>query len=193
MTTERYQVIGGVQIIEIRVSEVQQLFDSRDPAPFRKRDLDENFTHYLEAYLDELSIRRPFKIKIDIENPVKDVDTQMIQEAIHEYFRYQIQIKRGQFTKTLRTAQLFLLIGLFILFLCLGLAQWVKRIESDMISTTLREGVVIFGWVSMWKPLELLLFDWYPIYDRIRIYKRLVSAEIEVIFEADKTSSEKEL
>lgn len=192
MTTERYKVVGGVQIIEIRVNDVQQLFDSRDPAPFRVRDLDENFTQYLEAYLDELNIRKPFKVQIDIANSSVGVGAQEIRDAIHEYFQYQIQIKYGQFSKVLRTAQLFLFIGLFILFLCLGLAQWIKQIESEMISTTMREGVVIFGWVSMWKPLELLLFDWYPIYDRIRIYKQLVRAEIEIIFEDRSLRSGKE-
>ncbi|WP_374074650.1 hypothetical protein [Bdellovibrio bacteriovorus] len=190
MTTERYKVVGGVQIIEIRVNDIQQLFDFRDPAPFRERDLDENFTHYLEAYLDELSVHRPFKIQIDIARPRGDVTEQVIRDAIHEYFLYQIQIKQGQFSKNIRAAQLFLFIGLFILAVCLGLAQLIKQIESEIVSTTLREGVVIFGWVSMWKPLELLLFDWYPIYDRIRIYKRLVSAEVEVIFEGHKGSQD---
>lgn len=183
MTSERYKVVGGVQIIEIRVSEVQRLFDSRDPAPFRERDLDETFTQYLEAYIDELSVRRPLRLQIYITHKSAEVGPQVIRDAIHEYFKYQIQIKQGQFSKVLRTAQLFLLIGLVILCLCLGLSELVKKISSEIISTTMREGIVIFGWVSMWKPLELLLFDWYPIYDRIRIYKRLVNAEIEVIFE----------
>jgi hypothetical protein len=183
VTIERYKVVSGVQIIEIRVSDVQRLFDSRDPAPFRERDLDDNFTQYLEAYLDELSVYRPLKLQIYITHKSSEVGAQVIKSAIHEYFKYQIQIKQGQFAKVFRTAQLFLFIGLVILCLCLGMSQLIKKIDSELVSTTLREGVVIFGWVSMWKPFELILFDWYPIYDRIRIYRRLVQADIQVIFE----------
>lgn len=185
VTVERYKVVNGVQVIEIRVNEVQQLFDSRDPAPFRERDLDENFIQYLEAYVDELLVRRPLKIQIYIAKENDAVSAQVIRDAIHEYFKYQIQIRRGQFAKVLRTAQLFLLIGACILIICLGLAQFTKRIDNEMIRTTLREGMLIFGWVSMWKPLELILFDWYPIYDRIRIYGRLVKAQIEIIFDRE--------
>ncbi|MEK2646216.1 hypothetical protein [Bdellovibrio sp. BCCA] len=183
MTTERYRIVEGLQIIEIRVNEAKQLFDLRDPAPFREKDLDENFTGYLEAYLDEVSTRHPLKIQIYITKSSQHIKGSVIKEAIHDYFKYQILIKRGQLSKNMKTAQLFLVIGISILFICLGFAQWILKENLATIGTTLREGVVIFGWVSMWKPLELLLFDWYPIYDRIRVYRRLSEAEIDVIFE----------
>lgn len=183
MTTERYRTVNGLQIIEIRVNEAKQLFDLRDPAPFREKDLDENFTGYLEAYLDEVSTRRPLKIQVYIEKPSQYIKEKIIQEAIHDYFKYQIVIKRGQLSKNMKTAQLFLLIGISVLFTCLGIAQWLLKENLPTVGSTLREGVIIFGWVSMWKPLELLLFDWYPIYDRIRVYRRLSEAKIDVIFD----------
>jgi len=182
MTTERYKVIGGQQIIEIKVNEAQQLFDMRDPAPFREKDLDDNFRGYLEAYLDEISTRYPLKIRIYITKRSAKISKAVIEQAVHDYFKYQIEIKQGQLRKNLKTAQLFLGIGISILFGCLGLAQWVRDVKFAVFGTTLREGVVIFGWVSMWKPLELLMFDWYPIYDRIRLYRRVVEAEIQVEF-----------
>lgn len=27
----------------------------------------------------------------------------------------------------------------------------------------IRESFIIFSWVALWRPLELLLYDWYPI------------------------------
>ena len=88
VTTERYRDIGGLQIIDVRINEAKQLFDLRDPAPFREKDLDENFTGYLEAYIDEVSTRRPLKIQIHITRPSKYIKESIIREAIHEYFRY---------------------------------------------------------------------------------------------------------
>ncbi|QDK36461.1 hypothetical protein [Bdellovibrio sp. NC01] len=183
MTSERYKIENGLQIIEIKVSDVKQLFDLRDPAPFREKDLDENFTRYLEAYTDEVTTRYPLKIKIGITNLSEDVTPNIIKEAIRQYFEYQILLKRSQLTKNMKTAQLFLLIGISLLFFCLVVAQWIHKEIPSNVGTTLREGVVIFGWVSMWKPIELLLFDWYPIYDRIRVYRRLSEAKTEVEFE----------
>jgi hypothetical protein len=48
----------------------------------------------------------------------------------------------------------------------------------------LREGVVIFGWVSIWKPIELILFDWYPLFEKLRVYKKLLGTEIDIRFAA---------
>ncbi|HEX7676018.1 MAG TPA: hypothetical protein VF412_17710 [Bdellovibrio sp.] len=181
MTSERYKVENGLQIIEIKISETDQLFDLRDPAPFREKDLDENFTRYLEGSLDELSLRRPIKIQIYIEKTKGQLPPQIIKEAIHEYFEYQTMMKQAQLTKHMKMAQLFLVIGISILSICLGIAHWIRSFDSEIIVTTLREGVVIFGWVSMWKPIELILFDWYPIWDRIRAYRRLAKAEVEIL------------
>jgi hypothetical protein len=74
-------------------------------------------------------------------------------------------------------------LALFTLAVCLLVAKWVEKIQSGFVSSTLREGIVIFGWVSMWKPLELLLFDWYPVYDRIRLYRDILKAPKQVVFE----------
>lgn len=183
MRNERHKVVDGFQIIEIRVKDPHQLFDYRDPAPFRQRDLDEDFTKYLEAYIDELSLKQPLKLQIYIENPDPEVPAEVLQDSIHGYFQYQIQIKYGQLAKTYRTAQIFLLIGIVLIGICLGIAQVLGAFESSPVASTLREGVVIFGWVSLWRPIELILFDWYPIVDRIRLYKRLTQTEIQLSYD----------
>lgn len=189
MTTERYKIIGGVQIIEIRVHDVQQLFDARDPSPFRERDLDDHFSEYLEACVDEVYIKHPLRIQIDIAQSEANLSKDVIRSAIRDYFTYQIQIKKVQFKKMFRNAQLFLAIGLFLLFVFLMVARYMPETDITVLGKTLREGVVIFGWVSLWRPLELLLFDWYPIYDRIRVYRRLEKADIDLIFESQKAKA----
>lgn len=42
------------------------------------------------------------------------------------------------------------------------LAQAVsKLLLKSRLGITLRESLVISGWVALWKPVELLLYDWY--------------------------------
>lgn len=183
-TTQRYRKINGIETIEIRVNEALQLFDSRDPAPFRARDLDDDFTDYLISSADEIPLGDPMRIQIYIASRPGDIKAESIIEAMKSYFEYQIDLKRNQFGKIIRMAQIFLLVGLVILTSCLILAQWAKRFDSEIYGSTLREGIVIFGWVSMWKPLELILFDWYPIFDRIRLFRKLKETEIQVAFES---------
>jgi len=187
--SQRYKVVNGKETIQIRVNSPLQLFDSRDPAPFRDRDLDDDFTDYLISCADEVPNRAPLHIEIIIAKPQPDIKSEAIIEAIENYFQYQIELKKTQFSKMLRMARLFLIVGMVVLAFCLGLSQLTKHIPNEIFSTTFREGIVIFGWVSMWKPLELLLFDWYPIYDRIQLLKRILTAEIQVQLESAPNNS----
>jgi len=40
-------------------------------------------------------------------------------------------------------------------------------------------GLEIFGWVALWRPAELLLYDWAPAYRRRRLMRRQSEATIE--------------
>jgi len=43
-----------------------------------------------------------------------------------------------------------------------------------------REGLTIIGWVAMWRPIEIFLYDWWPIDHRRRVYLSLGRAHIAV-------------
>jgi hypothetical protein len=95
---------------------------------------------------------------------------------------YQSDLQRSVLKRFIKRAQVFLLIGIVILASCLFAAQ--KMGESTITGSLgiFREGLVIFGWVSIWKPIELILFDWYPLFEKLRLYNKLVHTEIEVRF-----------
>lgn len=178
----RYRNVGGKHLIEIRVRSAKQLFDARDPAPFRARDLDDDFTEYIVTTAEEFAAHTILKLVIYVQEPESsDLDRNSITEAIRSHFSYQIELKRLQLTKLFKTAQLFLFIGLLSLFACLGAAGMLKDIEQGAL-VIFREGLIIFGWVSMWKPFELILFDWYPLYDKIRSFRKILESEIEIVF-----------
>jgi hypothetical protein len=44
----------------------------------------------------------------------------------------------------------------------------------------LRESLVIGGWVALWRPLEIFLYDWWPLRADRRLFQRLSEAEIEI-------------
>lgn len=42
------------------------------------------------------------------------------------------------------------------------------------------QGLLIVGWVAMWRPLEVFLYDWWPIVGERRIYQRLSRIDVRV-------------
>ena len=180
----RYKIIKGRHLIEVRVKTAQQLFDARDPAPFRERDLDDDFVDYIEEAAREFTRAKKLKILIYIEEgETKDLSQHSIKDAIHTYLDFQSDRRKSDLKFFLRRAEIFLLIGLVMLVICLSVAETlVVEASQSGILGVLREGIVIFGWVSIWKPLELVLYDWYPLYERLRFNQKLLDSEIEIQF-----------
>ncbi len=42
------------------------------------------------------------------------------------------------------------------------------------------EGFLILGWVAMWRPVEVLLYDWWPLARRLALLRCLAAISIEV-------------
>lgn len=186
----RYRHSEGKRWIEVRIKDIQQIFDARDPAPFRERDLDDDFVEYIVSSAKEFSLLTPLKIVIHIEAELKEITPEAIKESIREFFDYKIDIQESELKSFLKRAQMFLGIGLFALFICIGAAQNIKPPEeTPSFIGILREGIVILGWVSMWKPIELILFDWYPLYEKIRLYRKLRKTDIQILLNSNKMSA----
>lgn len=183
---DRYRHSEGKRWIEVRIKSTNQLFDVRDPAPFRERDLDDDFVEYILSSVREGSVSSPMKFVIYVEekeDPQLPKDT--IREAIRGHFLYQVILEERNLKQYLKKAQIYFLIGFFVLATCLGIAQEMHVPNAPGYWGVLREGIVIFGWVSIWKPIELILFDWYPLVEKYRYYKKIVSTEIDIHFHAE--------
>ena len=44
-----------------------------------------------------------------------------------------------------------------------------------------RESLLIVGWVAMWRPLEIFLYDWWPIAGERRLHGRLSRITVRVV------------
>ena len=187
----RYKSVEGKHWIEVRVKDSQRLFDHRDPAPFREKELDERFVEYIYSSAREFSITTPLKIIIYIEeNESESVTSATIREAIQSHFSYQIELQAGNLKQFWKRAQFFLLIGILVLIVCLGSAQSLTVPLKPGLIGIFRDGLIIFGWVSVWKPIEVILFDWYPPFERLRFYKKMRLTEMDIQFGIQKTPVE---
>ena len=46
--------------------------------------------------------------------------------------------------------------------------------------TILRESLTIGGWVAMWQPMLIFLYDWWPILDERQLFDRLSRSEVRL-------------
>ena len=74
-----------------------------------------------------------------------------------------------------------LLIGLGFLTSCLLASEMMVPLSSNHLVVVLRESLTIGGWVAMWKPLEIYLYDWWPVRSEVRIFQRLARMRVLLV------------
>jgi hypothetical protein len=168
-------------MIEIRVNEIAQLFHTLDPFPFREKDLDREAEEYIVGWARELPANRPFRIVIHF--PQDEAQTKAageLREAFGRYFSGRADVIQGDLNELFRIGRRSLAIGVAILFLCLFSAQFAAAYLGDLaFRRIVEESFLILGWVANWRPLEIFLYDWWPIAHRRDLYRRLSVAAIE--------------
>lgn len=166
--------------IEIRLRERRQLFDSLDPTPFPGRDLDRDAAHFIVGWAREYPAHLPLAIRIHLEEQAPD-DLELSTAAIHNHFAAAAEASERDFRQLMSIGRRSLLIGLTFLAVCLSIADWLDSHEAlPRVLGLLRESLLIVGWVALWRPLEIFLYDWWPLRSERKLHQRLARAKIEL-------------
>jgi hypothetical protein len=176
----RYRRAGGVNLIEITLSGVEQLFNTLDPSPFYEKDLDADAEDYIVGAARELPAHEPFKLILYLPpgHPERLAGSD-IAVSIHNYFDYRCQTAARDLRLLLRQGRTALAIGVTFLVACLLLRELLIATHGT-IERVFAESLLIAGWVAMWRPLEIFLYDWWPLRRIGRTYAKLASMDIEV-------------
>ena len=173
---------NGATPIEVRVENISQLFDTLDPYPFPERDLDQDAEEYIVGWARELPRDVPISIVIHVPSAeAAKQDKKTLTTAMHRYFTYRAGTILRDLNELFRVGRISLLIGIVVLALCLLGARFASRTLGDSeLGRFIQESLVILGWVANWKPIEIFLYDWWPLVRRRNLYRRLSEAHVEV-------------
>ena len=178
-----YSVAASCGIIKMHLRKLEQLFDSLDHSPFREKDLDRNAEEYIVESIKELPSKAPCEIVIYLDEPIDiAAESDAITQAIHIHFSRRSQVSRKNLRQLLRRGSMSLAIGLGFLVTVFLLGQLIRRFMGEtQWGFLLRESLLIGGWVAMWKPLEIFLYDWWPIVGERHLYDRLSRIKVQII------------
>ncbi len=164
--------------IELSIDRLAQLFDSLDPSPFREKSLDPDAHRYLLACARELAHAPALRILVHAARGLHD-KTEIVTEGIRHHFRLEAEQAGRELRARMRAGRMALLRGLLLLVACTLLRG---LLPHDSGLAWLGEGLQIFGWVAMWRPVEVLLYEHWEGADERRALQRLATAGIEFRF-----------
>jgi hypothetical protein len=175
------------QLIKLHVRSVEQLFNPLDHSPLPERDLDAEAEQYIVGAARELDARRPLAIILHLpERAAKHRSARDIPEGLHHYFRYRSAQAAIDLRELFRVGRQSLCIGLCVLGVTVIVNQAAKHYLADSaLGSLIAESFFIVGWVANWRPIEIFLYDWWPIKRRRDLLARLAVAPVELRFEAE--------
>lgn len=170
--------------VEIRIDSLPQLFDALDPAPLRARALDGNAERYIVARVGTHRPTEPLLLLVHLPESLR-VHAADAADAIREHFRRAHAQGELSFRRRLRMGGRTLAVALAVLTVTFGLRNLLSDVEGRTLAKGLGEGLLILGWVAMWRPVEILLFEHWESHLDHEVRERLTSIPIEFVFQPD--------
>ena len=170
----------GVHHIELSLHDINQLFNTMDPSPFHQKDLDHDAEEFILSWAQEFPRREPVDLIVHLrEMPEGREATRLVQEAVHNYFAYRARLNRMELKRLLKQGRTSLLVGLSFLGLCLLIIELLLNRPTGL-PNFFSQSLTIAGWVAMWRPMEIYLYEWWPLRARGQIFDKLSRMPVEV-------------
>jgi hypothetical protein len=176
-------------VIEVHVSELKRLFNAIDPSPFRERDLDPKAEEFIVGWAKDLPSDARLALLVHLDRPAGlPEEGAALRDAVHEYFRQRGAASRRALRQLFRRGRTSLLIGVIFLTGLIALADLIAPHVKSGVAEVVRESLLIGGWVAMWKPLEIFLYDWWPLNSDAKVFDRLATMPVQIQYMTDSHS-----
>lgn len=174
----RYRREGERTCIDVNVRTVAQIFDNRDPMPFLERDLDDEVVAYLTECAADVG-SEPLRVVLWCET--SELGEGEIAAAFRRHFEYALARAQRNVRAAGRAARNGFFLGITLMSALRVVSEvFVVQLSPGDARRILHEGLVVVSWVALWRPIELVLYDLWPVRERRRTIERLRDAEVSL-------------
>lgn len=177
--------------ISLALDDLNQLFEEPDFTPFIERKLYKAGIDYIYDELKSLSLNQRTQATIFLPAAQLESDTlEKVRAAIHRYCAFEMNQNRLELSLLRWQGRKALKNGLIFLAICLIVSATVESIDlgSEFLHRFISEGLIIVGWVSLWRPAEIFLFEWWPFYRDNQLMRHI--AEMDIVLLPHSAASE---
>ena len=162
--------------LTLQLADVHELFTPPEADPF---DEQVRFDSGLDRLIDDLkptALVRQTRTTLVL--PAAQIEVGLedkVQAAVERYCQHKIKQNRRELSSLRWKGLKALQNGLIFLAACLLLSTAAENAEflPEFLRRFLSEGLLIVGWVSLWHPVEVLLYEWWPPSRENQLYNRL--------------------
>lgn len=167
--------------VEVRLQSLSQLFNSMDPSPFHERDIDSDAEEFMISWAREHPKHLPIELVVHLKETPRAEHAASLEEAVRHYFGERAALKQREYRRLLRQGRVSIVVGLAFLLACFGFSEVIDRLGYATVANVIKESLTIGGWVAMWRPLEIFLYDWWAVRDEWRLLERLSAVRVKLL------------
>jgi hypothetical protein len=169
--------------LDLNLAELGQLFNSMDAAPFRERALDPVAEQFIVEWAREARPDAALALTVHLSRvaPV-DGELSVLRVAVRDYFAHAGAAARRRLKQLFRTGRWNLAVGIAFVALAIFVGDLVGGLVGRyQYGRLIEDSMAIGAWVALWRPIEIFLYDWWPIRAEARLYDRLSAMQVEVV------------
>ncbi|HMG18109.1 MAG TPA: hypothetical protein VK573_05245 [Gemmatimonadales bacterium] len=126
-------------------------------------------------------LARGTAVRLRVQVTAHDTVPDQIPAIVRHHYAKLRERAEYRLRRAVRAGRFSLIVGTAVLLATLALAETVSRMTTGGLGAILQEGLTIVGWVALWRPLDLLLFERWALRRDIALYRRLEQMEVEVV------------
>lgn len=148
--------------IEVIVGRPDELFERLDPTPDADRHLQEKVEQFIVHQAEERGAEYRLVVRIPDGTPSASEAAELAMSIGH-HFRHRAEEESLRLRALIIDGRRDVLVGLLFLFVCGAAALFAVRVLPAALGIFVEQGLLILGWVALWRPADLFLYDLRPI------------------------------
>lgn len=159
--------------IDFELDRISQLLESDTPLPLPFQSFNPEIISYATELLSEIPAgdATSFVLWLPDEEITPGLGAR-IEKAYRTLLHELVRRQRREAARHLAECLAALGYGTAFMLIC-QILRYTISFENPMLQSSFSEGMLVLGWVALWRPFELLLFSWWPAWRRIRLIHRM--------------------
>ena len=174
--------------IVLHLDEIGKLFTIPEPGPLAGNQVFEPGIDFIYDQARASSVKNDLRLLLYLpKTKLRETNEKDLKTGIEDYCNFQIYKLKNSLAMQKRQGRRTLWYGITILIICLFLSGFGYFLMSNAstpfiyaIGVFMFNGFMIIGWVSLWTPTSMLLFERWPDIISKKTYERIKEMTIEI-------------
>jgi hypothetical protein len=171
----RFEEETNAYLIELSLDDYEEVYDQWDPAPFKKRFIEEEFNEFIISSAEDISYKYNLIIVLHLPESEKDPRKEKsVISAYENFYLYAAAKEKRNWLRLRKKTLLYFVLSLLLL----GIGYFYLDETDQIILNVIREGIFIGGWVFLWESITNIFITGHELRNTMKLYKRLYISEL---------------